>query len=217
MGLVLTAIVIGGFGVSTFVRPGGIAAIPLLLHLHGAVFLGWFVLFSVQAQLAGSGNIRLHMNLGKTSIGLAAAIVVLGYLVVRGAYARPDFSVAGMSPAASVMFPFTDIVNFGIAYGLAFANRRTPDAHKRLMLLAGMLIIDPAAARLVMIPGGSPILIVLLELALFAALIIYDTRTRGRPHWASLLGTGLFIASLVAKFALANHPAWGHFVEAVFA
>ena len=47
------------------------------------------------------------------------------------------------------MFPFTDIVNFVIAYGLAFANRRKPVAHKRLMLLSGMLMIDPAAARLV--------------------------------------------------------------------
>ena len=72
MGLVLTAIVISGFAAAAFVRPGGISTIPLLVHIHAVVFLGWFVLFCTQAQLAGSGNIRLHMTLGNTSIALAA-------------------------------------------------------------------------------------------------------------------------------------------------
>ena len=216
MGLVLTAIVISGFSTAAFVRPGGVSTIPVLLHVHAAVFLGWFVLFCIQARLAGSGNIRLHMTLGKTSVALASAMVVLGYLVVRGAYARPDFSIAGMSPAGSVMFPFTDVVNFVIAYGLALANRRTPDAHKRLMLVACILIIDPAVARLVTVPGGPPPLILLLELALFAALIVHDVRTRRRPHWASILGLGLFVAAMVAKLALAGQPVWGRFVDMVF-
>ena len=88
MGVVLTAIVITGFSAATLVRPGGVSAIPPLVHVHGAVFLGWFVLFCAQAQLAGSGNIRVHMTLGKTSIALAAAMVVLGYLMVRGASLR---------------------------------------------------------------------------------------------------------------------------------
>ncbi len=213
MGLVLAVVVVAGFGSSILMRPGGIATVAPLLHVHGAVFFGWFVVFCLQARLIAAGNVRLHMTLGKASVVLAAAIVVLGYVVMRGAYARPDFSIAGLPPAPSMMFPFTDVVNFVIAYGLALANRRTPAAHKRLMLLAGILIIDPAAARLVFALGGPPPMIIALELALLGALIVYDLITRRRPHWASLLGLGLYIAALVAKFAMAGHPGWAEFVE----
>ena len=215
-GLVLAAIVIAGFLPAAVSRPGGIGAIPLLLHVHGVVFFAWFALFVTQASLVGSGKVRQHMALGKASVLIAAAMVVLGYFVMRGAYAKPEFSIAGMSPAASLMFPFTDVVNFVIAYGLAIANRRTPDSHKRLMLLAGILIIDPAVARLVFTIGAPPPFILIIELALFLSLIGYDLATRRRPHWTSVLGVGLYFAALAAKMTVAQQPGWTAFVDAVF-
>jgi uncharacterized membrane protein YozB (DUF420 family) len=216
MGLVLLAIVIGGFLPRVLAHPGGAAALPMLLHVHGAVFVSWFVIFCAQARLAGSGNLELHMRLGKASVLVAAAMVLLGYFVTRGAYANPDWSVAGMPRAASVMFAFTDIVNFTIVYSLALANRRNSAAHKRLMLLAGIMIIDPAVARLVMTLGAAVPVIVILELALFGALFIYDFVTRRRPSWTSLVGFGLFAAALAAKFTVSEHPVWRSFVEFVF-
>jgi hypothetical protein len=217
MGLVLLVYVVAGFAPPALVRPGGFVSIPWLLQLDGVVFVSWFVLFCVQARLIGTNNIRLHRNLGKASIGIAVAMIILGYLVTRGAYANPDFRIAGMTQAASVMFPFTDIVNFIIAYGLALANRRTPATHKRFMLLAGMLMIDPATARLVETLGAPIQVIVILELAFFGALIAYDVVTRRRPHWASLLGLGLYASALVAKLAVSQHAGWASFVRIVFA
>lgn len=217
MGLLLLAIVIGGFLPPMLVRPGGIASIPLLLHVHGVVFVSWFLLFCAQARLAGSGNIELHMRLGKASVLIASAMIILGYFVIRGAYANPDWNIAGMTGAASVMFPFTDMLNFTIVYSLALANRRNPAAHKRLMLLAGILIIDPAVARLVMTLEAAVPMIAVLELLLFAALFIYDVVTRRRPSWASVLGFGLFAAALAAKLTVSQHPGWHSFVEFVFA
>jgi hypothetical protein len=214
MGLILIAIVFGGFALPVLVRSGDVSAMPILLHLHGAVFFAWFLLFWVQAKLIGTGDVRLHMSLGKASVLVSTAMIVLGYLVLRGALAKPGFSIAGMPAAPSAMFPFTDMLNFIIVYGLALANRRVPAAHKRLMLLAGILIIDPAAARLVMSIGGLPPVILLLELALFAALITYDVMTRRRPHWASMLGLGLFVLALVAKLTVAQTPVWASFVDA---
>lgn len=216
MGLVLLAIVIGGFVPPMFARPGGIASMPLLLHVHGLVFVSWFLLFCTQARLAGSGNIELHMRLGKASVLIAAAMIIMGYFVIRGAYANLDWNIAGMPGAASVMFPFTDILNFTIVYSLALAHRRNPAAHKRLMLLAGILIIDPAVARLVMTLGAALPMIAILELLLFAALFTYDVVTRRRPSWTSVLGIGLFAAALAAKLTVSQHPEWHSFVEFVF-
>lgn len=216
MGVILLAIVIAGFVPPVFARQGGIASMPLLLHVHGAVFVSWFLLFIAQARLAGSGNIALHMRLGKASVAVAVAMVILGYFVTRGAYANPDWSIAGMSGAASVMFPFTDILNFIIAYSLALANRHRPAEHKRLMLLAGILIIDAAVARFIITLAAPPLLIVLLEFALFAALMIYDFVTRRRLSWPSLLGFALFVTALVAKFVVSPLPAWHSFVNFAF-
>jgi hypothetical protein len=217
MGLVLLGIVISGFSLFTItVRPGGIGGVPWYLHLHGAVFVSWYILFVLQARLASGGNLRLHQTLGKSSLSLVAGIVIIGYFVVRGAYARPDFSIAGLPPAGSVMFPFTDVVNFVIAYGLALANRRVPAAHKRFMLLAGILMIDPAMFRLVTALGGPPPVILVLELALLLSLPVYDLFTRRVPHWASMLGVGLFAGAMACKMLLAQHSSWAAFVEAVF-
>lgn len=216
MGLVLLACVIAGFVPPALARPGGITSMPWLLHVHGAVFVSWFVLFCVQARLIGTKNLRLHRRLGKSSLVIAVAMVILGYLVMRGAYVNPKFSIAEMSPAASLMFPFTDIVNFMFAYGLALKFRGNAATHKRFMLLSGILIMDPAVARLVDTLGLGVPAIAIFELALFGALIVYDIVTRRRPHWASLLGLALFIIALVAKLTISQLTGWASFVEVVF-
>lgn len=215
MGFVLITLVVAGFAPLAFARPGGPLAMPLLLHAHGAVFFCWYLLFIVQARLIGSGRIALHMRLGKLSVALAVAMVVLACLVIRFAYANPGFSIAGMSAAASTMFPITDIVNFVIVYSAALVLRRRAETHKRLMLMAGILMIDPAVARVSIVLGAPVVFILLLELALFAAVIGYDIRTRRRPHWASLFGLALYIVAMVAKLTVAQQPWWETFVGAL--
>ncbi len=212
MALVLIAVVLGGFVPAAVMRLSNAESLPVLLHVHGAVFFGWYVLFAFQARLVGAGRLATHRRLGSASVLLAIAILVIGVLVIRAAVIRPDFSIAGLSPAASAMFPFTDILNFAIAYGLALGFRRTADAHKRLMLIAGILMIDPATARIILSLGLPGPFILLLELALFVALIVYDIRRRRRPHWASVLGTVLWALAIVAKFAGSSHPAWQAFI-----
>lgn len=217
MGLILFAIVLAGFLPAAISRPGGIASMPFLLHLHGAVFASWFVVFISQAALLQANNVRLHMRLGAASVGLATAMLLLSYFVIRDAYANPAFRIAGLSPAGSTIFPITDMVNFSIAYGLALRHRRNAVAHKRLMLLAGILIIDPAVARLITTLEAPVPAILLVELALFAALFTYDMLTRRRPHWTTVLGLGLYIAALVAKLTVAKQPWWAAFVNTLFA
>ena len=216
MGLVLLALIVAGFVPHGLMQPGGVTATPLLLHVHGAMFLSWFILFTLQARLVGAGQLALHKRLGQLSLLLAATMFLVAYFVIRDAYSRPDFSIAGMSTASSLMFPFSDMVNFAIAYSLALVNRRTPAIHKRWMLLAGILMMDPAAARIAANLSAPGPLILVIELALFAALIVYDMRTRRRPSWATVCGFGLYVAALASKFTIAHTPAWANFVEVVF-
>ncbi len=216
MGFVLISLVLIGFVSFSFVRPGGVTGVPLLLHLHGAVFLSWFILYITQTTLVARRNIALHRRLGQTSLALALAMVILAFVVMRGALANPSFSIAGMPPAASLMFPFSDIVNFSIVYLLALINRGQRDTHSRFMLLAGMLMIDPAVARIALTMGATAPVILVIELGLYASLFVYDFRTRGRPHWASVLGLGLYATAMAAKIVIAPGDAWASFVATLF-
>ena len=216
MGVLLISLVVIGFTSLTLVRPGGIASIPVLLHFHGALFLGWFALYITQTRLVAAKNMALHQRLGKLSIVLAISMVVIAVFVMRGALDNPNFTIAGMTATASLMFPFSDIVNFSIAYTLALTFRRDRDTHRRFKLLTCLLMIDPAVARIVYVVGVAEPMIAVIEIALFVSLFVYDFRTRGRPHWASVVGLGLFIGAMVMKMVVAPGPGWAAFVAAVF-
>ena len=98
----------------------------------------------------------------------------------------------------------------------AFANRTNTAAHKRLMVLAGVMMMDPAVARVAIILLGAPPLALVMELAILAAFPIYDWRTRGRPHWASVFGVVLFVVCLGLRMALGESEVWAGFAGAVF-
>ncbi|MEL6485696.1 MAG: hypothetical protein AAFQ13_00940 [Pseudomonadota bacterium] len=216
MALVLIAIVVSGFSILAFSRPGGPLETPLFLHFHGAVFLGWFVVLALQARLIGAGHAGLHRRLGQASLALAVAIVIVGYLVVRFAVHKPDMTIAGRPAIIGAVFPIWDIINFTIAYTLGFINRSNANAHKRLMLCAAILMIDPAMARLNLgldLPG---ILILVCEVALFVALISYDLIKLRRPHWASLVGLGLYASAMAFKLNIDTFDWWPRFVKALF-
>ena len=216
MAIILTVIVIAGFGSAQVTGTAfGSVANPLIMA-HGAVFLGWYVLLIVQPRLIASDNWALHKRLGMISLALAALIVALGYWITREAYARPGFSIAGMDAAGSAIFPVTDIINFVIIYTLAFWHRKNAQAHKRLMLLAGLVMLDPAAARLVLSFGGPPPAIMAVHLALYAAFFVHDWKMRKRPHWATVTAFSLFVLAMIAKFTIAGGPWWAGVTARMF-
>jgi len=216
MGILLISIVLLGFIPPVLSKPNGVFSLPLLYHLHGLAFVCWFGLFTLQAYLVRDRSFRLHRLLGQSSIALALAMLVTGYLMMRAAYALPDFSIGSNGHVASMMFPATDLINFSIVYVLGLLNRGTPPAHKRLMLLAGILILDPAVARLIQTIDAPFALIPIAELALFALLIGYDFLTLRKPHWCSLLGLALFFAAMAAKLSVAQTQAWENIAQIVF-
>ena len=217
MGLLLTMIVLLGFLPPVLSKPQGAFSLPLLYHIHGLIFVSWFVLFFVQASFVRGGNLKSHRRFGRLSIVLALAMLFSGYLMMRAAYALPEFAIGKNSHIASMMFPLTDLINFSIAYALALHHRSNGVAHKRLMLLAGILILDPAVARLIETIGAPFPFIPILELGLLAMLFGYDVHRLRRPHWASWLGLALFFAAMIAKLSLAQMPFWTDIAAVLFA
>ena len=66
MAVLMTAIVLGGFWPSYYgplLR--GAASRPWVLHVHGAIFMGWMVLLMTQVALVVSGRTAAHRNVNR--------------------------------------------------------------------------------------------------------------------------------------------------------
>jgi hypothetical protein len=178
-----------------------------LVHIHGALFTAWVILFIVQTALISSRRVAVHRRLGVAGAVLAAAMVVAGCLTAI-ATARRGAAVPGMDPLAFLVIPLFDMVLFAGFIGAALARRRDKEAHKRLMLLAYVSIIVAAVARLPGVIALGPPAFFGLTLLFVVAGVVYDFVSRRRVHPVYVWGGVLLIVSIPVRLGIANTEAW---------
>jgi hypothetical protein len=90
----------------------------------------------MQSFLVVSHRAQLHRRLGIAGGVLAAAIVVVGWMTAVDALRR-HVGPYGMDPRTWFLsVPLAGTLLFGTFVAVALVRRRSPDAHRRLMLLA---------------------------------------------------------------------------------
>jgi uncharacterized membrane protein YoaK (UPF0700 family) len=196
MALFLVFLVLLGFGPSFYLRgvvpsyPRPNPTLPSTVIVHGSVFTLWMVAIVAQTQLIAARKHAVHMQLGKLVFLLAILMIPVMYLTAAWQVARanqPPFT----DPLTWTIVPLAVIIPFAILISRGWANRRDVQAHKRLMLSAAIItVMGPAIGRL---PIAPPVLIgttiqLLLGLALFIPLFLWDRRTVGHTHPATSLG-----------------------------
>jgi hypothetical protein len=214
---------------------------PALVHLHGILLFGWMVLLVWQSGLVRRRRIEAHRAWGMAGISLATGVVFTAIaLVVRGldaAQAAGTFDRLRLPAIA----PLSQIALFAVFVAAAIASVRRPDTHRRLMLLATANLLPPAIARLfglVLGPvlarpnAGRPnialvtdvnlVFTVTLAAALVADLlivfaIVYDWRTRGRPHPAYLTGGACILLVQLLRKPFAYTPLWHWITDGLLA
>jgi len=90
----------------------------------------------------------VHRRLELLGFGLACLMVVLGLLVATDSLGR-HFAPgeAGMRTRAFYAVPLTVMLTFSTLIYFAFRNRFNPAAHKRLILIATIAILDAVFER----------------------------------------------------------------------
>jgi hypothetical protein len=174
-----------------------------LLHVHGLVFTSWLVLLFVQSALVSARRVDWHRRLGIAGAVIAAAMVPLGVMAAIAA-GRTWLIRSGAPPIGFLIFPLGQIVMFAGFVGTALWNRRKPELHRRLILLATVTTITPAISRLV----GHPMLALAMSALFVVAGIVHDWRSRGRVHPVYLWGGLVFLLSGPLRFALSQSAAW---------
>jgi hypothetical protein len=222
MAIVLAALVFSGFAPTyymTFFSDGARATVSggpftTLVHVHGALFTGWVLLFIAQTALVASHRLAVHRRLGVAGAILAAAMILVGTLTAV-ATAKRGGAPVGVDPLAFLAIPIFDMVLFATFVTSALVLRRNKDMHKRLMLLAYISIIGAAVARLPGVPSLGPLAFFGLAYSLVVVAAIYDLVTRRRVHKAYLWGGALMVASVPLRLAISDTGLWQAFARAL--
>jgi hypothetical protein len=216
MALLLVALVFVGFAPSFYLRdivPSYPRPNPTLspsILVHGGLFTLWMLVFVAQTQLIAGRRVELHMKLGKLSFLLALAIIPMMYLVAVWQVDRanqPPFT----DPLNWTIVPLAVIPGYAILVWQGWARRKQAQWHKRLMLSAAILVmLGPAIARIPMAPPtlGGFLFQILVGLALFIPLFVWDRRRDGHIHPATWLGFSLAAICSLIPIAIIATGAW---------
>jgi hypothetical protein len=211
MALVMLGTVLFGFAHTYFLAGMVMAPLPsLLVHIHGAAFTAWILLFLVQTVLISAGKVRLHRTLGWVGAFLAAAMLALGVSATIAAVRR------GVTPPGFTMGSFLLLNNFEVilfaavvAWGVAVRYNRP--VHKRLMLLATLDLMGPAISRWPLhVIQERPQLIGLFFFAEVLSVLAFDLITRHKPYWQTVVVTLLIMTLMPVAKALSLMPLGQH-------
>lgn len=224
MAIIAIAIAIAGFGPAAVSTASRRAPLTWALVSHGAIFGAWLLLFLTQTILVKKRKIAVHRRLGYAGALLAVLMVLSGYITAI-AMARRGFDLSGdliqgnNKPLEVLVFQLGDILSFSILVGLAIWYRRKPEVHKRLMLLATLGSLMPAALSHII--GHSPVLreiaapiiVIPLFMLLFAG-AVHDRLSRGSIHPISLwVALALFVWANLRAAVIGPSDVWQNFAE----
>lgn len=204
-----------GFGPTYYLA--GVFSAPLpnaLVHVHGAIFTLFLLLFITQTSLVAIGRTDWHRRLGIVAAVVACLLVILGVLVATEDLANHGTSdVSNKMQGVNYAVFLSDILMFTVLMACALRFRSRPVIHKRLALIALLSILDPAYDRWP-IPVSwwddrvSPIICTYPILLL---IMVYDRFSTRTVQPATLWATGLLVAVQQGRNAFGHTAFWQSF------
>jgi hypothetical protein len=213
MAILLCVVVIIGFS-PTYYGAGMLRA-PLpspILHFHGAAFTLWMVLFLVQAALISARRVAWHRSLGTIAFCLPPVMIVLGVIAALDALGR-GVRIGPLEPAVSLAIPLLGISVFAIVIFASWRARRRSDAHKRLILLATIGLVEAAFGRFPWAQiGYPPAAGAVTGVGVLVLLVIgYDLISLHRLHRSTMWAAPLVFAVAALAVPIGMTPAWRGF------
>jgi hypothetical protein len=214
----VAAAVLVGFA-RTFYLRGWFDLPPLTraAHIHGVLWTAWLVLHYVQARLIAAHRVDIHKRLGIAGAVLGIVLVISTALVTI-ASAKAGHGPPQLNPLQFMSVSMGSTVTFAGFLIAALALRKKREWHKRLMLLASLVMIMPAIGRidgLLFKYFDTPRAVLpFFVTCLFLAWAWYnDWRTRKTVHPAFLYGGALLIAAIPFRFWIGHTDAWMVFAK----
>lgn len=186
-------------------------------HLHGLISTLWLALHYTQARLIAAHRVVLHKRLGIFAAFVGAVLAIQAFhLAIAGVAA--GHAPPGRDPMEFLSVPMGTISMFTILLTSALVLRKRREWHKRLMLLASLSLLLPAAGRLdslIMVPLGLPRAVIgfWLTFAFVAWAWWNDWRKFRRIHPAYLYGGIALVVSVPIRRWIGFTDAWQPIAE----
>jgi hypothetical protein len=188
-----------------------------MAHIHGLLATLWIALHYTQARLVAAHRVDLHQRLGIWGVVLGTVITVQAWSFSTTA------AILGHAPPGRDALQFLSVslgttFMFALFFFSAIAMRRRGEWHKRLMLLASLVLLLPAIGRidgLLYATFGTPrtVLPFLVTAVFITWACLNDWRKLGRVHPAYLYGGFLLLAAIPFRAWLGTSAAWMPFAK----
>lgn len=148
MALLAVVVALTGFATTFFIPlANGRFEAPAVVYAHAIATFSWIGLFVLQPTLIRHGAYEAHVRTGILGALIAVTVAVTGLSVGIFAATR-DFAAGGGAAAiSSFLGVVTSMTIFLGLVSAAIAFRAKPETHKRLMLLATIVVLWPAWFR----------------------------------------------------------------------
>lgn len=213
MAWVALAVSVTGFSKTFFLPLAQGTFVPLpAAYVHGALMFSWVLLFALQATLIGARAHGLHRRLGW--LGVLLAIAVAWSTVAIGMQGVQRDVAAGLGPSATsgIVGSCTAMLGFLLLVAAAVHQRRRPDVHRRLMLIATIALLWPAWLRFrhlfPAVPFPEWLFAVIAADSLLLVMAWHDWRTLGRVHPVTLWLGGALVADHVFETLAFDSAGW---------
>jgi len=198
---------------------------PLVMHLHAALMGSYLLLLFAQTWLAATGRLRWHMQLGILAAAIVPLLVVVGFVLAQTVYHETLSTAQTAAPylhqkLAAVLLRKENVLLVQIRMGSLFplfvaigllARKTDAGLHKRMMMLATVVVLPPAIDRILWLPSTFPNSFVTTELYMLLAIapmFIWDTVRNGSVHKAYFIWLGITLPFAVALQGLWNTQLW---------
>lgn len=214
MAVFFLATVFLGFAKTYFLA--GMIHAPLpswIVHVHGALFSSWIVLFLVQVSLVSGRRLDLHKKLGLFGFGLSCVMIVFGLLAARGSLMRGVTPFPSMDARTFFVIPVSAIFVFATLIFFGYKLRKNPIAHKRVMMIATVSLLGAAIDRWPFAYIHNHILADLTLYVFLLAIMAYDLWSTHKVQRATIFASLFFIVVQQVSVPLAMTHPWIHFAD----
>jgi len=210
----IVVVVLAGFSIDLPLL-SHLGTLSLLVRAHGAIMLTWVAAFFTQALLVARHRVDLHMQLGMFGAVLAIVVVVADAATLITACRLGGMHVPpGVPVPLFLAFGLFNLFTFSVLVGAALVLRKQrSEWHKRLMLLAALLLLDAALARFIAAYTSWNVDANVVRDLLIVGCIVVDTWRTRRLHPAFVSGGLLALANDYVAIWAAGMPAWMRFAS----
>jgi hypothetical protein len=207
------------------VRAGTRPPFPPVLHVHAVVMGAFLLTLLAQTWMMATGRRALHMQIGIFGMGLAVALVIVGFVLAPTMYYQ-TWNGLQIAPAAAreqlqeLLSVKENILLLQLGAGLLFAvfiaiavsaRKDNPGLHKRMMILGTAVPLAASIDRMEWLPSSfpaSPWTTDLYILAAVSPMFVWDVVRNKRVHEAYWIWLSIYVPVVLIIDLLWNTPWW---------